>query len=354
MKQSAGNYGRLVIKVGTSFLYPDGSQFDAAALQHLASQISRLVEEGREVVVVSSGAIAMGMQCLGVRTRPKDLHTLQAVAAVGQHELMHSYRQAFGNRRPIAQILLTWEDFTDRRRYLNAKNTLGALRALGSIPVINENDTISTDEIKFGDNDRLSALVASMIGADLLVMLTDVDGLLDRQGRRIPVVEQITAPIRSLACPTRKRTCVGGMMTKIDAAKIAMDSKIPCVIANGSRKGVLLELVADPQSQGTFFLPAGGHVAARQRWLAFGSRPQGKIIVDDGARLALRNKKSLLAVGVVSIIGDFSAGSVVSVMDSRRQEFAKGRVALDSRTLQEVQGRRHTKEVIHRDNLVLL
>jgi glutamate 5-kinase len=290
----------------------------------------------------------MGMSILRLEARPKELGLLQAAAAIGQHELMNVYRRSFKERGlNCAQLLLTWEDFDDRKRYLNAKNTLLTLLKLKSVPIINENDTISTDEIKFGDNDRLSALVSNLISADLLIILSDVAGLLDKNKNVIKVVDEITPQIKALACPTDKKTSVGGMITKIEAAKIAVDSGIPCVITDGRKKEGSIQ-------QGTIFLPKKGHLAAKERWIAFGTKPKGKIMVDDGAKSALINKKSLLSVGISACEGNFDAGDIVSVRDKSNLEFARGKVGISSGDLEKVKGRRSDKEVIHRDNIVIL
>lgn len=361
MKQSEKNYKRIVIKIGSSLFY-SANNLDFSILSNITSEITGLIQTGKEVVVVSSGAIALGMHTLSLKERPRKLEELQAAAAVGQNELMNTYRRFFGKDWFAAQILLTQEDFNDRSRYLNAKKTLIALlekrkyRVQSIVPVINENDTIATDEIKFGDNDKLSALVATLINADLLVILSDVDGLLDKENKIVHVVPQINSQIKALAHPTNKNACVGGMITKIEAAKIAVDSGIPCVVANGRHKNLLNSIVADPLAAGiwTAFLPKMGYLAARERWIAFGAKPKGRIIVDDGAKNALQNKKSLLSVGVVGIEGDFEAGDIASVTDGQGSEFARGKVGVSSRQLGKVLGSRSDKEVIHRDNIVLL
>ena len=354
MKQSEKHYKRIVIKIGSS-LFCSGARVDCGLAGGLAEQIAELMKQGREIIVVSSGAIALGMSVLGLNSRPKELADLQAAAAVGQHELMDVYRRAFKIKQlNCAQILLTWEDFDDRNRYLNAKNTLSALFKLKTVPVINENDTISTDEIKFGDNDRLSALVATLIGADLLIILSDVDGLLDSNKKLVRVIDKITPALRALACPTRKKTCVGGMITKIEAAQIAMSSGIPCLIANGREDSIILESVNDPFSSGTIFIPKHKLLASKERWIAFSAKTKGRIIVDAGAKNALVNKKSLLFVGVRSIEGDFSCGDIVSLVSLEGEEFARGKTRFSSRELGEVKGSHLDKEVIHRDNIVIL
>ncbi len=354
MKQSGKDYKRIVVKIGSSLFYKGGS-FDRVSFLDTVALISGLLKlRDKEVVIVSSGAIALGMDIMNLKSRPKDLPTLQASAAIGQNALMDNYSSYFRKSKiTCAQVLLTWEDFDDRQRYLNAKNTLLKLLELGAVPVINENDTVSTDEIKFGDNDRLSALVSSLIGADLLIILSDVDGLLDKDKKAIRVVNEITPQIKSLACPTYKKMCVGGMVTKIDAAKIAVDSGIPCVIANGKRKNAILFAIRNPSRAGTLFVPKKS-LAARERWIAFGTKPKGKVVVDEGAKKALLNKKSLLSVGVVDLEGNFETSDVVSVIDKQNNEFARGKAGLSSKQLDKVKGSRYDKEVIHRDNIVIL
>ena len=346
-------YKRIVIKIGASLLYSQDAKLDFSLLDGICSQIADLIKDKKEIAVVSSGAIALGMSVLDLASRPKELSYLQAVAAIGQHELMNVYRGFFkGRQLNCAQVLLTWEDFADRKRYLNAKNTLLKLLKLRAVPVINENDTVSTDEIKFGDNDRLSALVSTLVSADLLIILSDVDGLLNRNKRVIPLVDKITPEIRELACPTDKKTCVGGMVTKIEAAKIAVGSGIPCIIANGRRKGIISSVIKEPEKYGTLFVPKKG-LAAKQRWIAFGTKPKGRIIIDAGAKTALLNNKSLLSVGVVSVEGNFECGDIAAVTCAG-VEIARGKVGMSSKELTKVKGLRSEKEVIHKNNIVVL
>ncbi|MCG8431464.1 MAG: glutamate 5-kinase [Candidatus Omnitrophica bacterium] len=355
MKHSGGKYKRVVVKIGSSLLCPQGAVLDRDLLKELADQIAQLNGAGGEVVVVSSGAIALGMDILGCAERPREVAFLQAAAALGQHELMDAWRRAFADKGVLcAQLLLTWDDFDERHRYLNAKHTLQKLLTFKSVPIINENDTVSTEEIKFGDNDKLSALVATMISADMLLILSDVDGLLEKDGVSvIPVVEAIDERVRSLVCPTAKKTCVGGMGAKLDSAKIAVDSGIPCVIANGRARGVIVESCAQPGATGTFFMPAVRSLKARKRWMAFGVKPKGVITVDSGARKALLSKKSLLAVGVTSADGAFEAGDIVRLCDSGGREFARGRVRFSRIEIDTLKGRKVQKEVVHRNDLVI-
>ncbi|MFA6350527.1 MAG: glutamate 5-kinase [Candidatus Omnitrophota bacterium] len=357
MKESGKTYNRIVVKIGSSLFCSESDGLNRGLLKSLVMEISGLIDSGKEIIVVSSGAIALGMLRLGMNSRPKGLPYLQAAAAVGQNILMENYSALFQEQKKnCAQILITWEDFNGRTRYLNAKNTLQTLLKLKTVPIINENDTVSTDEIKFGDNDQLSARVANLVSADLLIILSDVDGLLDRDQKVVKVVPRINSQVRQLACPTAKKTCVGGMITKIDAAKISVDSGIVCVIANGRRSTTIREITNDPLSSGawTVFLPKQGFLAERKRWIAFGSKAKGTITIDDGAKRALRNKKSLLSVGVVSMCGNFDSGDVVAILDINEEEIGRGKVTVSCKQLEKVKGMRFEKEIIHCDDLVLL
>jgi len=252
---SQKKYKRVVVKIGSSLFTDQKSKLDMGLVSRFAGQLSDLIKQGKEVVVVSSGAIAMGMSILKLASRPKELQRLQAAAAIGQHELMHIYKIALKKYGlNCAQLLLTWDDFLGIR-YANAKHTLNTLLKLNCVPIINENDSVATEEIKFGDNDRLSALVSILVGADLLIILSDVDGLLDKNKKVIRQVERITSEIKSLACPINKKTCVGGMSTKIEAARIAVEEGIPCVIANGRKNKIVSQVARNPFCQGTIFLP---------------------------------------------------------------------------------------------------
>ncbi len=352
MKDTRGRI--VVIKIGSS-LFCKGNAIDLKVFQVIAGQVLELIKAGYQPVIVSSGAIALGMHALKFSDRPKEVHQLQACAAVGQNELMNAYRNFFRTRKvTVGQVLLTWEDFRSRERYLNAKNTLHTLLAMRAVPVINENDTVSTDEIRVGDNDRLSALVATLVDARLLIILSDVAGLLEKDLKTvIPVVERITPEIKALACPTTKKTCVGGMVTKIEAARIAIESGIPCVIAHGRAKGIIVKAVREPLSAGTLFLPKKG-LAERDRWIAFASRPVGKVEVDEGAKKAVLGGKSLLAVGIACIHGEFKAGDIVSIVDASQREFARGIVSAAAKELELVRGLRHEREALHCDNIVLV
>lgn len=357
MKRLQKEYRRLVIKIGSSLFYSAENKLDFVYLKEIISQISDLIkQDNKEIVLVSSGAIGLGMAILKLESRPKELAFLQAAAAFGQHELMDVFRRYFSEKGlNCAQLLLTWEDFSDRKRYLNAKHTLSAILEYKGVPIINENDTVSTEEIKFGDNDKLSALVATLIGADLLIILSDVDGLMQKDKKTlVKTVDKISAQIKELACSTNRKTSVGGMVTKIEAAKVAVDSGIPCIIANGRKKDIIQSCIKNPFSEGTLFIPKEKCLEAKKRWIAFSARPKGEITVDEGARLALSHNKSLLSVGIISQTGDFCVGDIVSIKDKHNLEFARGRIRLASTDLNKIIGKRWDKEIIHRDEIVLL
>ncbi|MEI8064302.1 MAG: glutamate 5-kinase [Verrucomicrobiota bacterium] len=341
-REILANVRRLVVKFGTGLLTDDRNRLSLPAIDRLARQVAALRADGRQVVLVSSGAIAAGMGALGFTKRPTDLPALQAAAAVGQGKLMAVYDEAFGKLGlHVAQILLTHDDLKSRHRHLAARNTLDTLLERGIIPIINENDTVAIDEIKFGDNDRLGALTATLIDADLLIILSHVEGLLDRNKKLVPVVPEITRAIEALAGGTDRITSVGGMKSKIEAAKICTRAGIPLIIADGDRVDVITELVAGTDT-GTIFLPKTGKLESRKRWIAFFQKPTAILVVDAGARAALCDAgKSLLAKGVVRTAGKFTTGDVVSIHDSAGNEFARGLVRTGS-------------VIVHRDDLVVL
>jgi len=344
-----GKANRIVIKLGTGLLTDERNQLSYARIEHVAAQVAALRQQKRQVIVVSSGAIAAGMSALGLKQRPKNLHELQACAAVGQGKLMAIYGELFGKRGVIvAQVLLTHDDLKNRDRHLNARNTLATLLERGVVPIINENDTVAVEEIKFGDNDRLAALTATLIDADLLVILSHVEGLLDG-GRLIPAVAEIDRGIEKLAGGTDRETSVGGMASKIQAAKIVTRAGIPTIIANGARPNVLADILAS-EEVGTAFLPKTTKLASRKRWIAFFQRPAGALVVDDGAKTALCDgTKSLLAKGVVAVEGEFARGDVVGIRDKNEVEFARGLTKVSSTELATATG-----VVVHHDDLVIL
>ncbi|MDO8748158.1 MAG: glutamate 5-kinase [Candidatus Omnitrophota bacterium] len=354
--QSRKSFSRVVVKVGSSLISPRASAIELKYLKALIEQIEKLWLDNKEVVLVSSGAVACGMSLLNLKERPRDMDSLQAAAAIGQNELMAIYRRLLKEKnRLCAQLLLTWDDFENRNRYLNVRATLRTLLKNKALPVINENDTVSTDEIRFGDNDRLSAMVANLIGADLLLILSDVDGLYRLPEKQvIERVDEITPEITNFCCKTDKPGCVGGMSSKLEAIKIACGAGVPAIIANGRAKDSLLKSVYG-EKIGTFFAPHKPCLKAKKSWIAYGVRTRGRLIVDSGAKKALVEAgKSLLSVGIEEIEGDFKADDTVSIADKDRNEFARGKVNFSAKDLRRLKGRRLEEEVIHRDDLVIL
>jgi glutamate 5-kinase len=356
-RESVKTAVRLVVKLGTGVLTDSRKQPDPAQLEQLVAQVAALRKSGKEIVLVTSGAVGAGMGALGYAKRPGELAELQACAAVGQSRLMAMYAELFARHNlHVAQVLLTHDDLEHHERHLNARNTLVTLLGRGVVPIINENDAVSFTEIKFGDNDTLSALVASLLPADLLVILTTVDGVIENFGKAnpktIPVIEIIDSTIEKLAGGTDSETAVGGMASKIQAAKIAVRSGIPLVIASGKKKSVLAKILAG-ENEGTLFVAHPTKLQGRKRWIAFFHHPQGALFVDDGAKLALREKgKSLLPPGVARCEGEFAAGDVVRICDLNGTEFARGIAKFSAA---EVRGRKLARvEVVHRDDLVIL
>jgi len=361
---------RIVLKVGTSTLTGGRDVLDPHRITAVAEDVAQAVREGRQVLVVSSGAIVTGAGLLGRRGPVRSLPQKQALAAVGQPALMQRYSVALGRLGlPVGQVLLTRRDFANRQQYVNARQTLLTLLEGGIVPIINENDTVSTEEIQIGDNDTLSALVASLVGADLLVMLSDVDGLMtadprrDRRARLIAAVPHIDAGVVRAARRTASAQGVGGMATKIAAARIATESGVAAVITNGQRARPLTRLLAG-ERHGTLFLPTDETPSSRRRWLAFGLPVRGVLTIDEGARDALRRGKSLLSAGVIDVEGTFEPGEAVVIRDTRGEEVARGLVNYPSSQLARIKGLRSTEiagvlggkphdEVVHRDNLVI-
>ncbi len=349
---------RIVIKVGSSLIATYALRPQSAQLPSLIDQISALSGEGVEIVVVSSGAIVLGMQELSETKRPADLASLQARAAIGQAVLMQTYSRLFKkNNVCCAQLLLTWDDFDNRQRYNNARHTLQAILEKKVVPVINENDTISTDEIKFGDNDRLAAFVACLVHADLLIILSDVEGLYNlKEGKKefFEEIKEITHEIEGLASGTNKKhMSKGGMITKLDAIKIASQAKIPSIIAHGEMENVLLRIFKGERI-GTFFVEKEEKILSRKHWISFGAKPKGIIKVDDGARSALlQGGKSLLLPGVIGWEGHFKANDVVVVYDRENNEIARGITNYSVSDLHKIEDKKGKAEVIHRDDLVL-
>jgi len=364
---------RIVIKIGSGVLTtPDRSGLDDTVIEEITRQVSTLHKSGHETILVSSGAIAAGVKELNLKKTPVDIPHKQAAAAIGQSHLIGKYERYFKREGlNVAQILLTHDDLSNRIRYLNAKNTILTILSYKVIPIINENDTVAVDEIKFGDNDTLSAMVANLIEADLLIILSDVKGLysadpkLDPTAELIPVVEKITNEIEVMAGDSRSATGVGGMVTKIQAAKRLSHSGIPTVIVDGKVNGII-EAVIKGEEVGTLFLPEEDKLGSKKYWIAYTLKSKGKVRVDNGAKnVLIADGKSLLPSGILEIEGKFKSGDMVSCIDSRNREFARGLVNYSSNELKKIKGKRSSEieeilgykmvdEAIHRDNLVIL
>ncbi len=359
---------RVVIKLGTGVLTSGVGQLDTARIAAVCAEIAALRARGTEVIVVSSGAVGLGMGTLGLTKRPKELSKKQACAAIGQSRLMQTWQAGFApHRLTVAQVLLTHEDLRTRARYLGVQETLHQLIAYGTIPVINENDTVSAAEIKFGDNDTLSAMVASLVAAQHLVILSTAPGLLDLRGtgRLVPVVERITPEIEAMAGGTTSETATGGMISKISAAKLATRAGCGVFIASGAEPEILARLFSG-RGPGTFFVPSGLPLEARKRWLAYFQRPAGTIAVNACAVPVLREEgRSLLAVGVTGTEGAFAPGDIVNIAGPDGIVFARGKTAFGSKEIPAIAGRkgdavaalypeRKRLEVVHRNDLVLL
>jgi glutamate 5-kinase len=362
-----------VVKVGTSVLTGPDGLLDPARIGQLAEQVSAVMASGRKVALVSSGAVGAGIGQLGLGARPSSLPQLQAAAAVGQSYLIRAYDEGLRRHgRHAAQLLLTHDDFDNRLRYLNMRNTLTALFEWDAVPVINENDTISVDEIRFGDNDRLAAMVTNLLQAPLLVILSVVDGLYRADpgtaapaGEVVPLVPNLDDEILALAGTSRSALGTGGMRSKLQAARLVTQAGGSVIIASGTRTDALTRILAG-EPIGTLFLAKGQTQAARKRWIGLTARPKGHYVVDAGARTALESGcKSLLAIGIVDVLGEFEKGDVVGIRDVHGQEFARGLSNYTTAEARQVRGLRTEQarqilgaavydEVVHRDNLVLI
>ena len=372
-RQILSKVKKIVVKIGTGVLTTNDGCLDKNQVKRLAGQVVELKKMGYRVVVVSSGAIGSGMGELGIEKRPTTLPELQAVASIGQSKLISMYDECFKlHGFHAAQILLTREDFENRQRYLNACNTIHTLFQLNAIPVVNENDTISVDEIAFGDNDALSAFVTNLLNAELLIILSSVDGLYDRcptaksKATVIPIVENVSDDIKNLAFNTKTLMGVGGMQTKLDAASVVTKAGEAVIIANGRTDNVL-KRVMQGENIGTFFLPNEEKLTSRKKWIGYTMKSKGTIYVDTGAVCALSEKgKSLLASGIVSVEGDFNKGDIISISSKEDKViFAKGLTNYSSEEIEKIKGRSTSEitkvlgyklynEVIHRDNMVIL
>ncbi len=362
MKKSANTSQKIVIKIGASLLTGGRTTIVAENLERLVRLVAGCYRDGRKVILVTSGAVASGLEILGFKRRPTALSELQAAAAAGQNILMQAYASEFAKHGlQCAQILITREDFHDRQRYLNARNTINTLLRHGVIPVLNENDAISTEEIKFGDNDTLSARVAAAVEADGLLILSDIDGLFGSfdsksgTGRNLLAeVAVITPDIERLACGTDKVGCVGGMATKIAAARIATNAGIPVLLANGLKSSLKIAFESSKEHDGTLFSVVS-RLGSKKHWIGFEAEVRGKIIVDDGAKAALTTRgRSLLAPGVKGVEGDFRTGQVVDICNLKGVCFARGKVNFSSLELNEIKQKKAKKEVVHRDDLAIL
>ena len=362
----------VVVKIGTNVLTGADGTLDPQRLQALADQVERLHQAGRKVALVSSGAVGAGVGRLALGKRPTDLRHLQACAAVGQSLLMRAYQECVApHGTHTAQILLTAGDFDNRARYLNVRNTILTLFEWNVLPIINENDTVSVAEIRFGDNDHLAAMVTNLLRAPLLVLLTNVDGLYDSdprsnpQARVVNTVPSIDGAVMDMAGASRSALGTGGMRSKLRAARLATMAGESVIIANGATPGVLDDVFRG-EAVGTLFLPHGGSIPSWKRWLGFTAQPKGRLVVDAGARAAVQQRgRSLLPIGVVQVQGDFSKGDVVALCDPEGQEFARGLcnysaadagriVGLRTEQIGAVLGGVPYEEIVHRDNLVVV
>jgi glutamate 5-kinase len=369
-KEQLANVRKILVKVGSAVLTGEDG-LDLNIIEQLVGDIAALRERGFQVVLVSSGAIASGKHRMGIEGKLKSIPQKQAAAAIGQGRLMRVYSNAFGKHGLfVGQVLLTMSDITDRKRFLNIRNTLFTLMDWGVITIINENDTVAVDEIKFGDNDHLAAMVANIVEAHLVINLTSTEGLYDRnpadsgKAKLIPLVTEITPEIEAAATEEATPVGMGGMKSKVQAAKKVTASGIPYIIAPGRRVGVLQEIM-DGKETGTLFLPLAEHLNSRKYWIAFTLRSRGRLLIDDGAKEALiRDGKSLLPSGVTQVEGDFALGDPVTCMDAAGNAIAKGLVnysadeirkimGLKSSRIEQVLGYKDYDEVIHRDNLAV-
>lgn len=362
---------RIVVKIGTSSITYSTGKLNLNRLEKLVRQLADLSNEGRQIILVSSGAIGAGLSRLGLKKRPTTIPEKQAVAAVGQGLLMHIYEKLFGEYGlVVAQVLLTRNDLSERTRYLNARHALITLLDLGVIPIINENDTVAVDEIRFGDNDTLSALVAGLAEADLLVILSDVEGLysrdprIDKNATLVPLVHHVDHTLDKAAGGAGSSLGTGGMATKLRAARIAVQSGIPMFIANAAREGVLRALLAGEEI-GTLFVPEPSRLRSRKQWIAFTKHPAGAVIIDDGACYAIKHQgKSLLPIGVVAVEGEFRSGDLIRLVDLKGREVARGLTNFSSWEVERIRGKKTAEieavlgnrsydELVHRDNLIV-
>jgi glutamate 5-kinase len=350
------NARRIVVKAGSKVLVQRSGRPDKRRLKLLVEDLAQFQNGGGEVAFVSSGAVGAGLEALGMKTRPRAMPDLQMAAAVGQMRLMSVYDALFGQHKcQIGQVLLTHDALKHRERHLNARNTLLNLIGNRIIPIINENDAISTEEIKFGDNDVLAALVAILVDADALVLLSTTDGLRDGK-QRVSYIEEVDDDVLALVSDKADRLSSGGMASKLQSAQIAAHNGIPVVIANGRKTGVLTRILQG-KNEGTLLFPKAGNISKRKRWIAFFNRAEGHLVVDHGAAAALGKGKSLLAVGISAVEGDFKVGAMVKIQTETGDWIARGLVEYSSDEIETIKGQKtagKSGEVIHRDNMVIL
>jgi len=371
-KAFISNIKRVTIKIGSSVLTNEFGELQANVFNEIAEGISKLKTNKIEAVLVSSGAIACGMKKLNLKEKPKDISMKQAIAACGQSVLIWNYEKAFSSfDERVAQILITHDGLSQRKRFLNARKTLLVLLRMGIVPIVNENDTVAVEEIMLGDNDNLAALVTSLVEADLLILLTNIDGLYTNDPRNqkdaelISLIDEIDGEIQNMAGETTGKTTTGGMRTKVEAARSAAAFGVPTIIANGKKSSTLSDIFSGEEI-GTLFLPAKNRLKGRKHWIAFTLKPSGQIIIDQGAKKAISFMgKSLLPSGIKDVLGEFDIGDQVTCTDEEGIEVARGLtsyssneisklIGVKSANIENILGYKYSDEIIHRDDLVVM
>ena len=364
------NVKKVVVKVGTSTITYDNGMLNINRMEKLVRDISNIKNKGIDVILVTSGAIGAGMGKLGYKERPKTLPEKQALAAIGQGLLIHLYEKLFSEYgQTVAQVLLTKEDLNDRKRYLNIRNTFNTLLNFNVIPIVNENDTVAVDEIKFGENDTLSALVASLLDANILIILSDIDGVYTKDPKKYPdaelikEIENINSEIEALAGGEGTKRGTGGMVTKIRAARIVTSSGIPMIIANGSYENVIT-LILEGKDIGTYFRPKENKLEGKKKWIAYHKTIKGSVVVDEGAKKALLEGRSLLPSGILEVVGSFNVGDGIYILGLKKEKIGIGISNYSSYEIEKIMGHKTEEinsilgykdydEVIHRDNMVI-
>ncbi len=363
---------RVVIKIGSSVLTKENGEINEGVFNSIASEISKIKSKGIEIILVTSGAIAAGMKKLGIKHKPEDIVMKQAIAASGQSTLIGLYEKSFlKHKEGAAQVLLTHDGLSDRKRFLTARKTVLKLLKMGIIPIVNENDVVANEEIMFGDNDNLAALVTSLVEGDLLILLTNIDGLYNgdpncgKKVQLLSLIKEVDGDIEKYAGKTYGNTTTGGMVTKIQAVKSAAAFGVPTIIANGLRPSNISKIF-NGEDIGTFFLPAREKLTARKHWIAYALKPSGKILIDDGAKKAIsKSGKSLLPSGIKKVEGDFGIGELVVCIDINGNEIARGLVSYGSSEIDRVKGKKtsdlekilgykYSDEIINRDDMVVV